>query len=288
MIIFLYGPDAYKRQDDLKKIVAVYRQKHSNLNLDFFDLASDESVGRAGQNSADGKEINKEKAGEEFLKLKDFLSNQSLFDDFKLAVIYNFYGAKTNKNLIALVKSFLEIPKTTLIIAESQAPLKDFTWLLKKPVQARESPELKGAAFKSFLRQEAKRLKLNFSASAENFLTRIFEPDTWALVNELEKICLAELKAPIEIEDIKPLGEFNLKENIYDLARLLAVPRQSLKVKLANLERLFLQKFASAHIFNLLAAIASRSFIEKLADYDVSIKSGGLEYEEALLDLVIS
>ena len=44
-----------------------------------------------------------------------------------------------------------------------------------------------------------------------------------------------------------------------------------------------------AKIFNMLSAFAKAPEEKiKMADYDVAIKSGKLEYEEALLDLVIS
>jgi len=57
--------------------------------------------------------------------------------------------------------------------------------------------------------------------------------------------------------------------------------------KLVILEQLFLQKEEPARLFNSLVYQVRGNDILRLADYDVSVKSGGLEYEEALLDFVI-
>ena len=43
----------------------------------------------------------------------------------------------------------------------------------------------------------------------------------------------------------------------------------------------------AAYIFNSLAYIAKGKDIVRMADYDVAVKSGNLEYEEALTDFVI-
>lgn len=266
MIIFLYGPDAYRRRQKLNEILAVFRQKHSNLNSEVFDLAG---------------------AEEEFLQLKDFLNSQSLFEDFKLAVISGIYEAEPRKDLAKLIKSVLENEKITAIISESKAPLKEFDFLLKKPAQSQEFKELKGDYFKMFVKKEVDSRGLKFNPATERRLAEIYEPDTWGLVGELDKITLAGLNQPIEFKDLKTIIDFGIKENIFDLIRTLALSRP-VSDKLVDLEQLFLQKEAAPHIFNLLAAIAPPALVGKLADYDYSVKSGGLDYEEALLDLAIS
>lgn len=269
MIIFLYGPDDYRRHQKLKEILAGYNKKHAGLNFKNFDLSA--------QDGEDGV-VN---------ELKDFLGSQSLFDDFKLTIVGNLSSTVENKDLIKLIKGFGEDKKSLLIILEADKPSRELNFLLKEPVKRQEFKELKGSDFRGFLRKEAIGRALKFSPGAENLLVGVFEPNTWALVNELDKISLAGFKQPIEIADIKSLSDFALKEKIFDLVKILAA-RQPLKTKLSSLENLFLQKEAAPHIFNLLAAIAPGSMVENLANYDASIKSGGLDYEEALLDLVIS
>ncbi|MBI2591745.1 MAG: hypothetical protein HYW34_03655 [Candidatus Brennerbacteria bacterium] len=279
MIIFLYGPDAYRRRQKLNEILKTYRAKHSNLNSEVFDLTDSEK---------------------EFLRFKDFLNSQSLFQDFKLAVVSGIYEAEPRKDLAGLMKIVLESEKTVVIISEAKEPPKEFDFLVKKPVypakggvypaksgvQHQEFRELKGDYFKAFLKKETVSRGLKFSPMAEKWLAEAYEPDTWGLINELEKIASANLNQSIEIKDLKIISDFGIKENIFDLTRTLAMSRP-LGDKLVNLEQLFLQKEAAPHIFNLLAVIAPPSLVARLADYDYSIKSGGLDYEEALLDLVI-
>lgn len=266
MIIFLYGPDAYRRQQKLNEILKTYREKHSNLNSEVFDLVGGE---------------------EEFLRLKDFLNSQSLFEDFKLAVSSGIYEAEPRKDLIKSVKSFLENKQTTIVISELESPLKDFIFLTEKPVQYQEFRDLKGDYFKVFLQKEAALRGLKFSAEANALLARIYEPDSWALVNELDKIALGDLSQPIEIAVLKQVSDLETEEKVFDLTRALAVGRR-LEEKITSLEKLFLQKEAAPRVFNLLAATAPLFLVGKLADYDYSIKSGVLDYEEALLSLVIS
>ena len=67
MIIFLYGPDAYRRQEKLKEIVSEYRAKHENPSLQHFDFREE------------GK----------FDEFRDFAKSGSLFDNKKMAVVRN-------------------------------------------------------------------------------------------------------------------------------------------------------------------------------------------------------
>ena len=75
MIIFLHGFDSYRRQKRLNVIVDEYRRKYSNLSCDFFDLGN----------------------LEEFLRLKEFSGQRSLFDNKKMAVLNNIFEIETKE-----------------------------------------------------------------------------------------------------------------------------------------------------------------------------------------------
>lgn len=264
MIIFLYGSDAYRRRQKLNEILKSYSQKHSNLNSGVFDLAVEN----------------------EFLNFKAFLGSQSLFENFKLVVVSGLYQAEPRKDLIKSIKSFLENQQIMIVISETEFPPKDFIFFTEKPVQFQEFRELKGDYFKVFLKKEAVLRGLKFSVEAEALLAGIYEPDSWALVNELDKIALADLSQPIAINALKSVSDLETEEKVFDLTKALA--SRQLKEKIISLEKLFLQKEATPRVFNLLAAVSPAVLTAKLSDLDVSIKSGGLDYEEALLGLVIS
>ena len=59
-----------------------------------------------------------------------------------------------------------------------------------------------------------------------------------------------------------------------------------LQTKISTLERLLAEKGDGAKIFNVLA-YQKKEHIVQFADYDVAIKSGKIDYEEALLDFVL-
>ena len=40
VIIFLYGPDSYRRQEKLKEITAQYQVKHADVAIQMFDAAT--------------------------------------------------------------------------------------------------------------------------------------------------------------------------------------------------------------------------------------------------------
>ena len=88
---------------------------------------------------------------------------------------------------------------------------------------------------------------------------------------------------------LESLIPFSYQEEIFNLARILA-GQNPLKKKLVALEQLLIQKEPAAYAFNLLSLSygAPANLLLKLADYDVSAKSGGLDYEEILLDLALA
>jgi DNA polymerase III delta subunit len=103
MIIFLYGKDSYRRQKRLNKIVEEYRNKYSNLSLDYFDL--DPSTG-SGQ--------------DELLRLKEFGTQMLIFDNKKLAILRN-ASAADMKDLREFLKTYLNAPDLTILISQENS-----------------------------------------------------------------------------------------------------------------------------------------------------------------------
>ncbi|MFH1193342.1 MAG: hypothetical protein V1656_03470, partial [Candidatus Jorgensenbacteria bacterium] len=62
---------------------------------------------------------------------------------------------------------------------------------------------------------------------------------------------------------------------------------KSVRQNLVLLEGLLMRE-DGYRVFNSLAYAAEGIAAERLADYDISAKSGGLEYEEVLTDFVMS
>jgi DNA polymerase III delta subunit len=268
MIIFLEGPDSYRRQQKTKELINYYQQKHPNFDFKKIDLSENQ---------------------ENCLVLKDFLNQRSLFDNFKMALTSGIFEVEP-KRIKTILKEQSNKENVVLIVSEEKKSTKEFDFLTEKPVLYQEFKQLNAEGLAFFIRKEAEKRNLKFEPKAKEYLIRWQEQtntDTWALVNELDKIALADFPQPISVKSLESLIILSYQEKIFNLAGILA-GHNSLKKKMVALEQLLIQKEPAAYAFNLLSFRAPAGLILKLANYDVSVKSGGLDYEEVLLDLALS
>jgi len=278
MIIFLYGSDAYRRHQKSKEIIEEYKKRHPNFVLQFFNF---------------------EEEGE-FLKLQEFSQNRSFFEEIKMAVLENVFAAAEEK-LKDFLKNSIQQKDLILLILEDNLPPKEFEFLLEKPIQFQEFPDLNIDQLKFFINKEAKKRNINLTDRAIQFLGDAFQKNTWGLVTELDKLALIP-KSKLDVPDLKEYADIDLsyseqnaqyigrtaRYNIFDFINNLNT--KYLAQNLDSLERLFLYHEEPSKIFNLLAASRrkTKNLTEKLARYDILVKLGRLDYEEALLDLALS
>ncbi len=263
MIIFLYGPDDYRRVQKKKEIIAEFIKKHSNLGLGVFDLEE-------------------EGATEWFA---EFARSQSIFETAKLAVLENAFELDPAK-LAKLSKPLAVEKGTTVLLAEKDKPVKVLSFLTTKPVLAQEFKALAGPELASFAIEEAKKLDLKLAPPAAQFLATVYAGQSWALVTELQK--LSALRpgeaAAIEKSDLDAL-DLEAAPNYWAL--LNGMKSYDARTRLVALETLFAMNDPAPKLFNILAAQAGEK-TPRMAEYDLMVKSGKLDYEEALLDLAIS
>ncbi len=266
MIIFLYGPDSYRRQKRLNKIIEEYKQKHSNLSCDYFDLENPE----------------------ELFRLKEFSSQLLIFDNKKLAVLTNIYETDSKK-LKEFFKPYLDSEDFTILISEENSPPPELNFLKKKAFSVEKFENLKGDKWRFFIQKEARERNIAFTPGALNFLAEAFQDDSWGLVNELNKLILAFI-SPIDVKDLEKIGDYHYESpDIFGYIN--AVSRDwPLGQRIIALEKLFISQEEPVKIFNILASLKwlPTKLIQKLADYDIMVKSGKLDYEEVLLDLALS
>ena len=268
MIILLYGSDSYRRQRKLNKIVEEYKQKHSNMSLEGFDLEEDG----------------------EFERLKDFAGQMSIFDIKKLAVLKNISEADSDK-MKEFLKNYLTSENLTILISENSIP-DEFENLLKKALLTEKFDELNVEKLKFFAQKEIQNRGVLISDSALNLLARNFKGDTWGFMNELEKLILWRTngKMEIDVSDVKNMGDYSYEApNIFDFINSIA-RNSSPSQKIVNLEKLLLGQEEPAKVFNFMASsrYLSRDLVKKLADCDVLVKSGKLDYEDVFLDLALN
>lgn len=263
MIIFLYGPDDYRRAQKKKGIIAEFRKKHSERGLGFFDLEAEGGIA----------------------SLSEFVRNQSIFDTAKLAVVENAFELEA-KNLAKVLEPLAGEKNTTILLAEHDKPLKALAFLLEKPSLAQKFENLVGAELDAFIEAEAKQSGFKLAPEAARLLAAVYANNSWGLVTELQK--LGGLKSSRGGVVAKAdLDALSLEAAPDYWALLNGLKSYDARTRLATLERLFAVNEPAAKVFNILAAQAGEK-IPRMAEYDLAVKSGKLDYEEVLLDLAIS
>ena len=259
MIIFLYGPDDYRRAQRKKEIISEFEKKHTGLSLRYFDL---EEVGALDN-------------------FREFMRGQSLFKEKKMAVLENISEAE-EKLLKREIEPFTEDKNATILISAKKKPPKALEFLIKKAFKTEEFDDLSGPAWAQFIDREAKKQGFSFEAGAKELIAEVYKGNTWGLVTEIEKLKNLGKKI-IMRRDLDSLGLETLP-NYWAVMNGLRGSR--VESRLWALEALFAQKEPAAKIFNILASMW-REKLPVVAEYDFKIKSGKLEYEEILLDLVL-
>jgi DNA polymerase III delta subunit len=272
MLIFLYGPDDYRRVQKKRDLIAEFRKKRSELGLGFFDLA----------------------AKDWFDGFEEFSRSQSLFEPAKLAVLENAFELETPA-LAKLLKPFVADKSITILLSEREKPVKALAFLLEKPTIAQKFEHLVGAELVSWMGIEAKKLGVTIAPAAIQFLATVYAGNSWALATELQKLAAWRsggsradgtnaASAPIEKKD---LDQFDLEAAPNYWMLLNGLKSFDARVRLATLERLLAMNDPAAKIFNILAS-QWKEKTPQMAEFDFMVKSGKLEYEEVLVDLAIS
>ena len=265
MTILLWGADDYRKREKERQLIADFSKKHSILGIRRFSL--DET----GEDSA----------------LADFLVAQSIFEPYKLALVSAINQSK-DKSLVAAVKQAQKSKTVFIILSENEAPASPWTFLRQKgdkneEVLEQKFDKLKEADWKRFVKGEVVARKIQISPEAVLFLEEVYEGDSWRLVTELDKISLLG-KKEINKSDLERLGLETLPDFF---PTLMALKSSDVKIRLRALEQLLLSNEPAAKIFNILSA-QWYDRAEIMARYDLAVKSGKCEYEEVLLDMVLS
>ncbi len=194
MIIYLYGPDSYRRQKKLKEITFAYKQKHLGLTTENFDLIEEEA----------------------WTRFRQFLGAQSLFGSSKLAIISGL-GELKDKEVFKIIKPLMEVEGLTLVILEDKKLNKDFDFLLHKPALSQNFDYLNPNQLSAFIKKEIQKREISLPINLINLLAETYASDTWGLVTELDKLALGG-----EFEKILPhINIFRTKFNLISLEHLL-------------------------------------------------------------------
>lgn len=276
MLHFLHGADGYRREQRLRELLAAYQKKYATRSIGRFDFGTEEDV----------------------LRFKDFCSQQTMFETKRLAILEGTFEAKGFEEALHILKNALTATGVIVFISEftdetNPRPRervlipKELLFLLNTPAIAEPFDPLSDAKLAFFISTEAKKRSILISPEAADFLVFALRRDTQLIMNELEKIALYynEPSRELSRQDVELLVDYLESPDIFAFTN--AVSKQCpLASRLTPLERLFMNREESAKIFNIFAKnpFIDTTTLRMLANHDILIKSGKLDYETALLD----
>lgn len=267
MVTYLYGPDSLRRNVKLAELLRCLEEGRVSERMDA-DVEENPDAWRS---------------------VKDFCRQQSIFGGSKIAIVRE-GGSLADKEWIRFLKEEIEDLSVNLFVLDRGKPLKALNFLLGKPSSSYEFEELAGRNLSLFVVEEAKKRRFAFSPDALSFflgyLSGKKEGRSWIAVSEIEKAGFLG-NTVVSLEDVNKISSFPDFDEVWALSRKIIGSERWVE-KIVFLERLFLEGADSGHVFNSLALQAGGKEIARLAAYDISVKSGKLDFPEALLDFVLS
>ena len=273
MIVYLYGSDNYRKNSKLQELLRVNKEK-GRVDVRQFDF---------------------EESEEAWSEAVDFLHQPSLFastEKSKTLIVRNNASVdeKGERAWIKVLKEYAALPQPILILTDAKKPKKLFDFLLHDPVKSYEYGEVLGARLETFIKKEAETRGIQFTPDALKLFLHYLEahPDsTWRGIQELEKLSCAKFTSPLSLASLRSSLSWNSREEVFQIARELMQEKEKGK-KIKILEMMLLQKEAPGYLFNSLAYQVRGSDAVRFAEYDLRVKSGNAEYEEILLEFILS
>ncbi|MBI2062403.1 MAG: DNA polymerase III subunit delta [Candidatus Yanofskybacteria bacterium] len=214
MIIFLYGPDSYRLKQNSDVVLDNFRKKHPGGVFFKFNL-----------NNAD-----------EIEKAEDAVKSGSLFGGVKLIVLKNVFSNKAGSDRIEkLVKSqnLLKEKDIVLLFIENQEEKElaknktFFNLLIGKGNVVRNIEYLTGEKLVKWIKGEFSARTCSIEPDAIKELIKTTGNDSWALVNEIEKLSNYTGQTSIKKGDVAILGFKKIDLNIFDLFDAIAGKNKS-------------------------------------------------------------
>ena len=204
MVIFLYGTDTHRLKQNVKLVADNYRKKHqSGLNYFQFNLSQPD----------------------DYSKLEDTIKSSSFFSEIKLVGVKNiFASAGMPEKIIDLIKQFnINADKElVLLVCENQdrkdllSKNKKLFGLLSEGSLVKEFNLLEGIKLENWVKREITARNCSVSTATARKLIGMVGNDSWALINEIEKLCNYKRKGDIKDEDLALLVPERIDLNIFD------------------------------------------------------------------------
>jgi hypothetical protein len=230
-------------------LLTPYQKKYPDSRVGYFDIAEQE----------------------DFAKLKEFVGTPGLFAKVGLAVVY--HPEEGEKEFIKFLKTLAEEAGSTVVVVADKKPTKDFAFLLNG--KEKEFELLSGLEFLKFLKADAIEQGLLTSDAELKEIGAVYDGDLWGAMTEVQRVAFG--------------GAVTERARQFDFIGLIRTMTGGSRIdqKLKALA-LLLEYDDAAKVFNMASAFAGGAGKVKMADYDIAIKSGKLEYAEALLEYALT
>lgn len=195
MIIFLYGPDAYRSRQKLNEIIESYRKVHKEgFNLRYFS----------------GNDSN-------FEEFADETQTVSMFKEKKLIVFKNILLSKVNE------EKFLDFFKKNkdsvdLIVIYEEKDIderKALVKFLKENAKSQEFNSLEGEKLKNWIKKEISNYKKEIEPNAVDELINFAGNDLWQISNEVKKLASFAKGRKVKKEDVELLVRPKIESDIF-------------------------------------------------------------------------
>jgi DNA polymerase III delta subunit len=264
MIIVLEGPDSYRRLQKALEIRAVYKKKHPYAVVYEYDLENDED--RVG--------------------IREQIGTQSLFAASKVIHIKNYTDGVDNKTTVFLKKIVKSSSMVVILESEKKAPkwLVELAQLPERTVRIQEFSFLEGTAWFRYVQKTAEDMGVILDRDTVEYIAEINQKNTWKLIQDVAKLALSTNKV-ITKKEYERICAIESPHDFFSLVMAMHTKQQNKKIR--SVELLIRKGNDPAKIFNIVAVLA-RDNIKTYAQLDILIKSGRIDYDDALLALAIA
>jgi DNA polymerase-3 subunit delta len=209
MIIFLYGPDSYRLKQNSHVVLDNFRKKHPGGVFFGFDLSEHGEIE----------------------KVEDAVKSGSLFGEVKLLVLRNIFSNKVSSDRMGeLIKTqnLLKEKDTVLLLVENQEERELaknrtlFNLLAGKGNVVRNVKYLEGEKLVKWIKDEFVLRKCSIEQEAIKELIATAGNESWALINEIDKLCNFKIGGVVKKEDVVILGSKKTDLNIFNFVDAIA------------------------------------------------------------------
>ncbi len=259
MIIFLYGPDSYRREEKRKNFEQDSRVKYPGLAVGSFATGTEKDPSK--------------NTGEE---LRAFIRNKPLWGGKQCAIFHiGAYGLLTTEDIIFL-KEMRAPDDVRIIVTSDTAPAKSVLFLLEAPVVSQKFNGLAGDEYRQYVAYQAGLRGMRLTDIQIAWLYDMHGGDMWGVITELDMLALADF----------PDTAISHPRRADFMGMIRLVANGDARQKISSLARL-MREHDAAKTFNILSAFVYGEKKRAMADYDIAMKRGLIDYELALTDFAL-